>query len=63
MPPQRFTAESPAVPSSRWPVRTTPITLGPWATAAERKSASTAGRCRFSRAPRVRRNIPSRSSR
>ena len=43
MPPRSFTVQSPAVPSSSAPERITPMTRGPKASAAERKSGSTAG--------------------
>ena len=62
-PPRRWTARSPAVPSSRAPVRTTPTARAPCATAAARNSASTAGRRRFSFGPRVERTRPSSSNR
>ena len=52
-PPLFLIAHRPAVPSSSMPERTTPIARGPNATEAERNSASTDGRCRFSRGPRV----------
>ena len=48
-PPVFLIAQRPAVPSSSMPERTTPMTRGPNATDAERNSASTEGRCRFSR--------------
>ena len=46
--PARFTMARPAVPSSRAPVRITPMTRRPWKRAAERNRGSMAGRCRFS---------------
>ena len=62
IPPRSLTAHSPAVPSSSAPERTTPTTRGPKASAAERKSGSTAGRVRFSRGPRTSRTLPWSSS-
>jgi hypothetical protein len=56
-PPHFLMAMSPAVPSSSNPVSTTPITNGPWVTAAERNSGSIPGRLRFSRAPLVTRTV------
>jgi len=50
-PPRPLIVTSPALPSLRLPVRTTPITLLPKARAAVRKRQSTAGRTRFSRGP------------
>ena len=48
----------PAVPSSRLPVRMTPIAAGPYTWAADRNSGSIAGRKRFSRGPFVTRTRP-----
>src|SRR5256885_352394 len=58
-PPRCLTAMRPAVPSSSAPESTTPITRAPWKRAAVRNRASTAGRCRPSRALRVRRTTAS----
>ena len=49
-PPLVLMAARPALPSSRAPVRTTPMTRPPYQRAAVRKSGSTAGRWPFSRA-------------
>ena len=51
VPPRSLIAINPAVPSSSWPVSTTPTTAGPYASAAERNSGSIAGRARFSCGP------------
>ena len=44
MPPRSLIDHNPAVPSSNSPVRTIPITRGPWEKAAERNNTSTDGR-------------------
>ena len=62
-PPHRFRSASPTAPSFSIPVRTTPIAREPWLSPTDLKRGSIAGRARFSRGPRPRRIVSSRTIR
>ena len=63
VPPRALIDCSPGVPSPSLPVRTTPITAGPQASAAEWNSGSMAGRELCSLGPRLRQRRPRCTSR